>query len=196
METTAQVYTYKNKNYPLTLKWDTFMYNDLSLNIDQVREWCREGCPNYGKNGGCPPYSPDASEFLRDRKFILLTCKLCTGDVEADSPDTKSKLMEKILCCFMDELGYKARTSKKMDFLNPGYCRGCRNCTIDSGCKAPEKRVYSITGTGIMLGDTIKKLFNEELQWFKDGQEPEYFIKIMALFPMEGEEPGDIWGIL
>lgn len=196
MQRESLLYNYREKTYPLILNWDTFRYEDLSLNIDQVREWCREGCPNYAKNGGCPPYSPTAEELLRDKDFILLTCKIYTRDIDAFRPEDKIELMEGILDSFMDELGYKARERLGMDFLNPGYCRGCKECTIESGCKSPGRRVYSITGTGILLADTIKNLFNEELLWLKNGEEPEYYIKIMAFLPKKDHQLSDIEKLL
>lgn len=180
MNSQIKYFNYEDKVYPLEIKWDLFNYNDLTLNIEQVRKWCSEGCPHYNNNGGCPPYSPTAEDLLKDKEFVLLTCKIETKDVKLDKLDEKSKFIEKLLCDYMDSLGYKIKNSLCIDFLNPGHCRGCKECSIETGCKAPERRVYSITGMGIMLGDAIEKLFNTPLQWFTKDNEPQYVTKIMA----------------
>lgn len=177
---TTKLYTYNEKQYPIELQWDKFNYEDLIIEIDQVRNWCREGCPNYNANGGCPPYSPTAEDILKNKDFILLTAKLQTVNIRTDTLEEKSKTIEKLLCSFMDSLGYKIKAEYDIDFLNPGHCRGCNSCSIETGCKAPHRRVYSITGVGIMLSDAIENLFSTKLQWFTKDTEPEYVIKIMC----------------
>jgi len=44
MITAFKNYSYDNNSYELEVKWDSFNYKDLPLNIDQVRHWCQEGC--------------------------------------------------------------------------------------------------------------------------------------------------------
>jgi len=85
----------------------------------------------------------------------------------------------------MDSLGYKISDLYNIDFLNAGYCSACDICTIHSGCKNPEKRVYCITGSGIMLGNALESLFEEKLQWFAGGVEPDEVIKIMGFLSRE-----------
>ncbi|MCJ7689843.1 MAG: DUF2284 domain-containing protein, partial [Clostridiaceae bacterium] len=165
MKNTLKNYSYENKNYDLEIKYDSFNYKDLPLNIDKVRQWCKEGCSNYNTNGGCPPFSPIASDVLKDKTFILLFCKIKTSQVEVPSLQGKMDLIQKILYSFMNTLGYKVSGQYDIDFLNAGHCTACDICTIHSGCKNPEKRVYCITGLGIMLGDAIEKLFEEKLMW-------------------------------
>lgn len=163
-----------------TVKWDVFKYEDLVLNIDQVRTWCKEGCSNYNNNGGCPPFSPTAEELLKDKQFVLLICKINTNSVKASSWEGKSSVIENKLRNFMDSLGYNIKDLYNIDFLSAGYCRGCSTCAIQSKCAMPSRRSYCITGTGIMLGDVFERLFDEKLQWYKDGYEPEYMMKIMG----------------
>ena len=173
-------FKYKNQEYPLEIKWDIFKYEDLALNIAQVRTWCKEGCTNYNNNGGCPPFSPTAVELLKNKELILLTCKINTDSIKGESWEVKNSLIENILRSFMDSLGYKIKDLYGIQFLSPGYCRGCNTCTIHSSCAMPARRSYCITGTGIMLGDVIERLFNEKLQWYKEGSEPKYTMKIMG----------------
>lgn len=180
MHTASKHYLYDNNSYDLQIKWDSFDYKDLPLNIDQVRDWCKDGCSNYNTNGGCPPFSPTASDLLKDKTFILLLCKIKTCQISDLSLNDKIELIQKILYSFMDSLGYKISDLYNIDFLNAGHCSACDICTIHSGCKNPKKRVYCITGSGIMLGDAIEKLFEEKLQWFAGGEEPLEVIKIMG----------------
>jgi predicted metal-binding protein len=194
MHTTLKNYLYDNNSYDLEVKWDSFDYKDLPLNIDQVRYWCKEGCPNYNTNGGCPPFSPKVSDILKDKTFILLLCKIKTCQVEAPSSSDKIDLTQNILYSFMSSLGYKISDLYNIDFLNAGHCSACDICTIHSGCKNPEKRVYCITGSGIMLGDAIEKLFEEKLQWFTGSEEPLHVIKIMGF--LSGEKSNFLLGEL
>jgi predicted metal-binding protein len=180
MHNTLKNYLYDNNSYDLEIKWDSFNYKDLPLNIEQVRHWCKEGCPNYNTNGGCPPFSPTASDLLKDKSFILLVCKIKTCQVVVPSLKDKIDLTQKILCSFMESLGYTVSDLYNIDFLNAGHCTACDICTIHSGCKNPKKRIYCITGSGIMLGETIEKLFEEKLQWFTETEEPLHVIKIMG----------------
>lgn len=179
---------YRENTYPVCLKWDIFNYKDLIIDAEKVRNWCKEGCPNYNKNGGCPPFSPSADEVFLNKTFILLTCKIETSRVNIGNPEEKLKLIDEILCTYMDEVGYRIKNMLTIDFLNPSHCRGCDVCSFKTGCKQPNRRVFSITGTGILLSDTIEKLFKEKLLWMKDGKEPPYIIKIMAFIdPRENE---------
>lgn len=173
-------YLYNNNSYDLEIKWDSFEYKDLPLNIDQVRLWCKEGCSNYNTNGGCPPFSPIASDLFKDEPFILLICKIKTCQVAGSSAKDKFDLAQNIGYSFTDFLGHKVSDLYDIDFLSAGECNACDVCTIQSGCKNPKKRVYCITGSGILLGEVIENLFNEKLQWFTEKEEPLQAIKIMS----------------
>lgn len=180
MYTALKKYLYDNNSYDLEIKWDSFAYKELPLNIDQVRHWCKEGCSNYNTNGGCPPFSPIAPDFLKDKTLILLACKIKTCQIQVPSLKEKVDLIQNILYSFMNSLGYTISYLYNIDFLNAGHCSACNTCTIHSGCKNPKKRVYCITGSGIMLGEVIEKLFEEKLQWFTEVQEPAQVIKVMG----------------
>lgn len=174
-------YEYEGKVYPLNLRWDKFRYDDLTVEIEKVRGWCKDGCPDYNKNGACPPYSPTVDKLLKDKDFLLLICKVPTSFSDIEDHVEKGTFLSDVAWSFSDKLGYKLMDSYGTDFLTPGQCQGCEICTIESGCKKPERRVYSITGTGIMLGDVMENLFHEKLQWFTKDFEPEYVTKIMTI---------------
>ena len=185
MHTALKNYLYDNNSYELEIKWDSFEYKDLPLDIEKVRHWCKEGCPNYNTNGGCPPFAPTASDILKDKTFILLLCKIKTSQVVIPTLKDKIDHIQNILYSYLNSLGYKISDLYNIDFLNAGHCCACDICTIHSGCKNPKKRVYCITGSGIMLGEAIEKLFGEKLQWFTEGKEPLHVIKIMAFLSGE-----------
>jgi predicted metal-binding protein len=185
MHTALKNYLYETKEYNLEIKWDAFNYTDLPINIDQVRNWCQEGCENYNTNGGCPPFSPKGFHVLKDKSFVLLICKIKTCHITTHSLTDKLELIQNILYSFMNSLGYTISDLYNIDFLNAGHCTACDVCTINSGCKNPEKRVYCITGMGILLGEAIEKLFKEKLQWFTGNEEPLQVIKIMGFLSGE-----------
>lgn len=185
MNQCEDIYKYNNKNYPLTFRWDTFEFQDLVVDVDKVRALCSDGCPNYNTNGGCPPFSPTVKELLLNKPFILLTAKVATKLIDIENLEEKSKYIDDLLCGALNHIGYTLKNSYQLDFLSPSHCRGCDVCTIKAGCSHPEKRVYSITGTGLMLSEVIENLFDEKLQWFSKDSEPEYIIKIMAIMRNE-----------
>lgn len=185
MNTVIEKHTYEKNSYDLEVKWDIFNYNDLTLNIHQVRQWCKEGCSNYNTSGGCPPFSPSADSLLKNKDFILLMCKIKTCQINTCSVENKIELIQNILYSFMDSLGYKIYKEYNIKFLNAGKCSGCNICTIHSDCKNPENRAYCITGLGIMLGDVIERLFHEKLQWYTGVKQPDQIIKIMGFISEE-----------
>lgn len=180
-------YFYRDKLYQVTVKWRCCSYDDLAVDIEKVRGFCRDGCPDYNKNGGCPPFSPAADEIFKNRDFILLLSKVAATALLEDSSmalDTGHSMLSE----YMDKIGYRLRETAGIEFLSPGLCRGCPECTISSGCKNPGRRVYSITGTGIMLGDTLETLFDEKLQWLSENYRPDYIIKVMAFLTANIDE--------
>ena len=178
-------YNFRNTVNELELKWDIFRFDQLVVDAVKVRGWCSDGCPNYNRNGGCPPFSPTAEELLKNKNFILLTTKAYTKNINVCD---KGAYIEELLSEYMNKLGYKIKDMYGVDFLCAGRCRGCSECSIDSGCSSPKRRQYCITGTGILLGDVIENLFEEKLQWFGRDHEPEYIMKIMGFISEKSSE--------
>lgn len=170
------VKTIEVDNKIVEMKFGEFKYEDLVIDIERVRNYCREGCPNFDVNGGCPPFSPTANQLLKNKIFILVIGKIYTSNYskyefnEADK--SLNRLLKSIGLSFKEKYGIK--------FLSPEHCTECDVCTIKTGCQKPDRRTISITGTGIMLSETIENLFGEKLEWAIDNP-PSKLIKIMCI---------------
>ncbi|SEF70291.1 Predicted metal-binding protein [Caloramator fervidus] len=164
-----------NNNF-IELKFCEFKYDDLIIDVEKVRNLCKEGCPNYGINGGCPPFSPTADILLKNKKFILLIAKTKTKNFSKERFAKTDTTLNK----FLKGIGKYFKQKYAVEFLSPEHCTECKNCTIKEGCQNKDKRTISITGTGIVLSEVIEKLFNEKLEWAKE-KSPEKLIKIMCI---------------
>ncbi|MCX7903835.1 MAG: DUF2284 domain-containing protein [Caloramator sp.] len=163
-------------NTSVEIKFGDFKYEDLVVDIERVRNYCREGCPNFGVNGGCPPFSPTADQLLKDKIFILAMGKIYTANYSKDEFDEADKSLNRLL----KSIGLFFKEKYGVEFLSPEHCTECDVCTIKTGCQKPDRRTISITGTGIMLSETIENLFGEKLEWANDML-PSKLIKIMCI---------------
>lgn len=170
------VKTIKIDNAAVEIKFGEYKYEDLVIDIERVRNYCREGCPNFGVNGGCPPFSPTANQLLKDKNFILVIGKINTTDYTKDEFKEADKTLNKLL----KSIGLMFKEKYGIEFLSPEHCTECDVCTIHEGCKKSDKRTISITGTGIMLSETIENLFHEKLEWANE-KPPCKLIKIMCI---------------
>ena len=122
---------------------------------------CEENkCGNYGKSWGCPPGAPgleEISAILGSYPDTLVMTR------RYDVPDMNDKdLMDAISLDFQKALrtvATKAKASGKEVFpLGEGGCRYCARCSYPDPCSSPDKRIVSVSGTGIDLEGYLKGL--------------------------------------
>jgi hypothetical protein len=91
--------------------------------------------------------------------------------------------MDAILSNLLSKVGYQLKKDDGANFLATGYCKGCHKCSFP--CKTPSKQTFSLESTGVDVEDTVRRLFNTELQWFgkRNPNDVDYMMKIIAYFP-------------
>ncbi|MBN2380218.1 DUF2284 domain-containing protein [candidate division WOR-3 bacterium] len=111
-----------------------------------VREKCQFGCPLYGTNLMCPPYSPTPQETQR-MVDAYESALLIHGD--ENTPINRIVVsIEKAM--FLD--GYE-----KAFGMGAGPCFLCEDCPDDaSGCRFPEKARPSMEACGIDVYSTVR----------------------------------------
>jgi predicted metal-binding protein len=120
---------------------------------------CQYGCPNYGTNLCCPPYSPTAEETQRvidEYSHALLVRFQSLGDAKIIVPEIERAL-------FLDGR-YKAFSFKG------GSCGLCKKCNLKT-CVNPNQARPSMEGAGIDVYETVRRnRFNIDVLKNKEAQ--------------------------
>ena len=106
---------------------------------------CQYGCPNYGANLCCPPYSPTAEETQKafdDYSYALLIRFISIGDSKQLTTEIEKTL-------FLDGR-YKAFSFKG------GGCGLCETCNLKRCVHADQARP-SMEGAGIDVFETVRR---------------------------------------
>ncbi|MBU4384395.1 MAG: DUF2284 domain-containing protein [Proteobacteria bacterium] len=185
-------YTTSSKNtYPLEMGFSILKSQDVPINNKITAEACKKGCNLYGKNGGCPPFSPKFQNICRKNTlfiYVKISTKFYPKKVLNGPYYTRWVFVETFMTSLTNKIG--KHVSGKLDgyFLSSGNCHGCRpkRCAVKEGnpCRNRDARTYSLESTGILVTEVIKKVFNFELQWWaKDEQKfiPDYMVKCIGI---------------
>ena len=120
---------------------------------------CQYGCPNYGTNLCCPPYSPTAEETqkaLNEYNYALLVKFKTIGDVKKSIQEIEKAL-------FLDGR-YKAFSFKA------GRCELCDKCNLKTCVHAGQARP-PMEAAGIDVYETVRRNgFNIEVLSNKETQ--------------------------
>ena len=120
---------------------------------------CQYGCPNYGTNLCCPPFSPTAEETqraLNDYSHALLVKFRALGDAKKITSEIEKAL-------FLDGR-YKAFSFKG------GGCGLCEKCNLKT-CVHPNQARPSMEGAGIDVYETVRRNgFNIDVLKNKESQ--------------------------
>ncbi|MHB9150115.1 MAG: DUF2284 domain-containing protein [Thermoleophilia bacterium] len=116
-----------------------------------VRMKCQFGCGNFGKKHCCPPNSPDPNQMrlILDSytTAILLRRHVITGRHQVDELNELAVDLEKAL--FFDGY-YKAWA------LGSGPCMRCKECSLSSNCRQPDRARPSMEASGIDVFATAR----------------------------------------
>lgn len=191
--------TKKGNQYPLDIIVKDITVSDLVFEPDQVEEWCRTGCANFGKSGGCPPRAPALDKlYSMDTRAWLIACRFDSVYKPEKVKNSNNsaihwKFQDVILANFLNNLGHTLQEKTGGSFLATGYCMGCpgKKCNFKLGsehCRNPQKRTFSMEATGVNVVKTIKKSLNLDLYWYSKGNiDIPYMVKCMAFFPRNVE---------
>ncbi len=127
---------------------------------DKVREVCRKGCDQYGKNWCCPPYCGSLEDNIGKCRsytdFCLYSTISETENLRSPYTDKKAKLEH-------EQVTANIRGALKeglSDFyiLSSG-CMACEHCTCpDEPCRYPDRQIFSLESHGILVTELIEEM--------------------------------------
>lgn len=115
-------------------------------------------CGNYGQNHSCPPLSGDMDEnkqrFLNYDHAIILNKIMFLGEFYEKMEESVTQVFE-----LLDELRGKLEGEPVM-IAGPGGCNLCKECSAKTSeaCRFPEKKHYSMEGSGMDIVTMSRKL--------------------------------------
>jgi predicted metal-binding protein len=150
-----------------------------------TRKAC-ESCGAFGKNWGCPPYSPRFERIAQDKLLVVcakIPVKSYPKTVLSSHSGIKMLFSETFLKPLTDKWGRALAESEHGMFLSSGNCRACRKCAKKEGkrCRSPERRTFSLEATGVLVTQLVEDVFGFPLQWWGRESTPEYMCKVVAV---------------
>lgn len=183
--------TTQGKPYPLQVGFAVVPIGHVRIDIPATTEACKTGCGLYGRNGGCPPFSPNFDD-IPGHELLVLYAKLLTKHfpprVLSGPYYSRWVFVETFLTPLMNRIGRGLAVCLGGYFLSSGNCQLCRpkRCAVKEGlaCRKPKGRTYSLEATGVLVTELMKDVFGLELQWWRRDDPvhiPEYMIKVVGL---------------
>jgi len=200
--------TGSGRSYPLEIGWTSQDINEIPIDKDLTENACRAGCKLYGRNGGCPPFSPDFNLLRKKFKLAnIIYTKLLIENyppkVLAGNYYVRWSFIEALLTPFTNKFANIINDNKKSLFLSSGFCRGCGNqrCAVKNGCKCryPLRRTFSLESTGVIVSEVAEKLLGFELYWWDRADKdyhPPYMTKIISILSNQPINNSDISALL
>lgn len=190
------LYTTETKNeYVLDFEVKLIKTSDLIYDPQKIRDYCKNGCNNFGKSGGCPPFSPLLEEIHNSSDNVWLIKALFDSKYKPEKVKTSNniaihwKFQDVILARSLNTIAKTLKNNNYGTYLGTGYCLGCpgKKCSFKIGekiCRNPKNRTFSMESTGIDVVKTVKKVFNQNMYWYSKGKiNVPYMIKCLAFFP-------------
>lgn len=114
---------------------------------------CQYGCPNYGSNLCCPPYTPDfaaTAKFLSEYdKGMIVEYILPINDISTDFEKIDLSLSNNLLEILLElEKAAFLQNHYRAFALKAGRCRLCEKCNLQK-CVYPLKARPSLEACGI-----------------------------------------------
>lgn len=126
---------------------------------NRVRLKCMAGCPTYGTNLRCPPYTPSVEEFRRmlsDYSYAMVVTfrlpKVSSGDWK-DFIDYYRDTLEVLL--EIERTAFKSGYNFTTAFF-AGKCRLCEECNVNGNCINPLSARFSAESMGVNVFKTAE----------------------------------------
>jgi len=139
---------------------------------------CAENkCGNYGKNHSCPPLSGNMEEnqarFLSYENGIIINKIVYYGEFYERYEEAGKEVEDAF-----NKLG-KLLDGKAVRLIGAGGCRICKECAAltDEPCRFPDKRRYSMEGSGM---DIVK--MSKDLEMTYNGGDNHYGFFMMVIY--------------
>ena len=122
--------------------------SDIVISQDVFDQCARNTCGNFGKNHGCPPGAGTEDErkarIFKYTKAFILSKIAPIGSLKemTESMELIVRINNELRKVFADE---------DVFVMGAGPCTHCKKCTAleDKPCLFPEKKHYSMEGSGI-----------------------------------------------
>lgn len=188
----AVVYsTTQGKPYPMEVGFAVVPTRHVWVDVAATSEACRTGCRLYGRNGGCPPFSPRFDDIPGD-ELLVLHARLLTVHfpprVISGPYYSRWVFVETFLTPLLNRIGGVLAANLGAYFLSSGNCQVCRpkRCAVKEGlpCRKPAGRTFSLEATGVLVTELMKDAFGLDLQWWNRDNPahiPAYMIKVVGL---------------
>lgn len=151
------------------------------VDVDTFIKLCQE-CTNYGVRWSCPPYDFSPVDLWNSySKFRVIGYKFFT-DSELSIEENIQKFMKLKDDMYIEMMELEKEIPGSM-MLAAGNCSICKECSKGCGepCRFPEKMRYSIESLGGNVGKTAKDYLDLKIKWIKDGQMPDYLLRVGGL---------------
>lgn len=144
-----------------------------------------EGCPKYGKNLSCPPYSPSFLQYIQGAKRVKVVC-MRIPTTYFGQPLGK----EAYHSCFRMARGLLVNELLKHreaghPVAGSGACLACEICAVEDGgqsCKKPAERIYSLESLGVNVISLVKRCFDIDLTWSGSEYAADFVSAVGAVF--------------
>jgi predicted metal-binding protein len=177
--------------YPLEVGYCILETQVVPVDKALTTEACLRGCKLYGRNGGCPPVSPEFNH-LPGKSLVVIYAKIQTCHypikVLNGSHYVRWAFVETFMTGLTNRIGKALAGSLGGYFLSSGNCHGCRPkpCAFKEGkkCRNPTARTFSLESTGVIVTELMKLCFGIELQWWQRDNPsyiPEFMVKVVGI---------------
>lgn len=149
---------------------------------EEVFGYCKR-CPKYGQYWSCPPYDFNILDLIN--KFTHATV------IGVRINLLKSGSKDDAIAEFFKKREALSRKLIEIESIHPntevlygGNCAFCDNCSRSANlpCIAPDKKRFSLESLGFKVSEITKDFLEEELQWGKGDDIPDYLMSVFAVF--------------
>ncbi len=178
--------TIKGNTYPLKVGYGVLRSQCIPVDMEATTNACLRGCRLYGRNGGCPPYSPSFTDICGN-EILILYAKMNTQyypyRILYGSYYIRWVFVETFMTALTNRVGRRLAKTLSGYFISSGHCSACRpkRCSVKDGkkCRNPSERTYSLESTGVLVTKLMEYCFDIELQWWRK-EDPSYIPSFMV----------------
>ncbi len=151
------------------------------VDVPKFLEYCK-ACPNYDTRWSCPSFEFNPMDIWKTYKALRLYAWILTPEEGCTT--------EALLQGLTEQKTETIKALMAMEAANPGSwalvcgtCNLCNACQRSQGrpCIHPDELRYSIEAMGGDVGETMRRYFQKEIQWIRNGVLPDYLMLVGGL---------------
>ncbi len=163
----------------MNLNWALVPKDQVPVDRPTTTQACRN-CPHYTRNWACPPYAPNFAQIAADHLLVIHLrlqvpnpklrpqCERMVGETATQTVRALAQHLQAI------PLGW-------------GQCTTCPTCSCPhEPCPYPQRRLYSLEATGVLVTELVHMCFQRHLQWW--NQAPSHASRVVAVTRAEPPE--------